>query len=65
MASMVKANAPSTPVILLTDWAGQVDMKDLPVHADCVLSKPPRIPELRQRMALLCNPPTPDANASR
>jgi len=52
VAEAVKTGAPSTPVILLTGW-GQRLMADseIPAHVDRVLSKPPKLRELRAALA--------------
>lgn len=48
VAAAVKAASPSTPVILLTGWGQRlVAENDIPVHVDRVLSKPPKLQELR------------------
>ena len=52
VASAIKAMAPATPVILLTGWGQRIVADgDLPVHVDCVLSKPPKLAELREALA--------------
>ena len=52
VAAAVKATSPRTPVILLTGWGQRlVDDGDLPETIDRVLSKPPRLRDLR--LALL------------
>jgi CheY-like chemotaxis protein len=54
VASHVKAASPATPVILLTGWGQRLAVKgDVPVHVDRVLSKPPKLQELRQALAEL------------
>jgi CheY-like chemotaxis protein len=55
VASIVKGMSPSTPVILLTGWGQQLanDGTVLP-HVDRVLSKPPRLRELREALAHCC-----------
>jgi PAS domain S-box-containing protein len=52
VAEAVKADSPTTPVILLTGW-GQRLMSDgeMPRHVDRVLSKPPKLRELRAALA--------------
>ena len=52
VAAAIKEASPSTPVLLLTGW-GQRLMADgdLPPHVDQVLSKPPRVSELRAALA--------------
>jgi CheY-like chemotaxis protein/anti-sigma regulatory factor (Ser/Thr protein kinase) len=53
VASAVKADSPSTGVILLTGWGRRmVDEGDIPPHVDQVLSKPPDLSELREAVAL-------------
>jgi signal transduction histidine kinase/ActR/RegA family two-component response regulator/HAMP domain-containing protein len=54
VASAVKASAEGTPVILLTGW-GQRLLADgeSPAHVDVVLSKPPKIREIRAALAQL------------
>jgi len=53
VAETVKQLAPATPVILLTGWGQRLipDSEDGPVHVDQVLSKPPKIRELRAALA--------------
>ena len=52
VAAAVKAAAPATPVLLLTGWGQRiVSDEDLPVHVDRVLSKPPKLAELREALA--------------
>ena len=48
VAAAVKAAAPSAPVIMLTGWGRRLlSENDVPPHVDRVLSKPPRLIELR------------------
>jgi len=60
VAGAIKETAPSTPVILLTGW-GQRLMSDddIPPNIDRVLTKPPKLRELRQTLAELCKPEVP------
>ncbi|WP_343732900.1 ATP-binding protein [Duganella sp.] len=53
VAETVKQLAPATPVILLTGWGQRLipDSEDGPVQVDMVLSKPPKIRELRAALA--------------
>ena len=53
VAETVKRVAPDVPVILLTGWGQRLipDSGDAPVHVDHVLSKPPKISELRLALA--------------
>jgi CheY-like chemotaxis protein/anti-sigma regulatory factor (Ser/Thr protein kinase) len=53
VASAVKAASPSTPVILLTGWGQRLAAEgDIPPHVDRVLSKPPKLRDLREALAL-------------
>jgi PAS domain S-box-containing protein len=57
VAAEVKAMSPSTPVILLTGWGqGLVAEADTPPHVDQVLSKPPKLREIREALARHCQP---------
>ncbi|TLY57106.1 MAG: response regulator [Gammaproteobacteria bacterium] len=48
VAAAIKSAAPDTPVVLLTGWGQRMRGEgELPDHVDRVLSKPPRLPELR------------------
>src|SRR3990170_2350347 len=48
----VKRESPTTPVIMLSGWGRQMKTEgDVPAQADYVLSKPPRIHELRQALS--------------
>ncbi len=52
VAAAIKAAAPTTPVILLTGWGQRlVSEGDLSPHVDRVLSKPPKLRELRVALA--------------
>jgi PAS domain S-box-containing protein len=54
VASAIKADSPSTPVILLTGWGQDLAAEgDIPPHVDRVLNKPPRLWELRAALAHL------------
>ena len=58
VASFVKAASESTPVILLTGWGQRLMAEgDVPPHVDCVISKPPKLRELREALALCVSPP--------
>jgi len=57
VAAAVKAASPSTPVLMLTGWGQRlVTEGDTPEHVDRVLSKPPRLRELRTALAELAGP---------
>lgn len=54
VASAVKAASASTPVILLTGWGHRLlTDSDIPEHVDRVVSKPPKLTELRMTLAEL------------
>ncbi|HEX5340885.1 MAG TPA: ATP-binding protein [Duganella sp.] len=59
MAETVKRMAPAVPVILLTGWGQRLipDSEETPVHVDVVLSKPPKLRELRAALAKCVAPP--------
>lgn len=57
VARNIKAVSPSTPVILLTGWGERLKADDdAPAHVDRVLSKPPKLAELRLALAEFCAP---------
>ena len=57
VAAEVKGLSPATPVLLLTGWGQALNAdEDIPPHVDQVLSKPPKIREIRQALAHHCNP---------
>jgi CheY-like chemotaxis protein len=47
VTSVIKAAAPTTPVVLLTGWGHGLQGDKMPEYVDHVLSKPPRLAELR------------------
>ena len=52
VASAVKQTSPGTPVVLLTGWGQRlVADGDIPESVDHVLSKPPKLNDLRQALA--------------
>ncbi len=54
VAGAVKLASPTTPVILLTGWGERLQAEgDAPPHVDRVLSKPPRLHEIRKALAEL------------
>lgn len=54
VASAIKKLSPTTPVLLLTGWGERLQTEQtIPANVDRVLSKPPRIPELRRVLAEL------------
>jgi CheY-like chemotaxis protein len=54
VAAAVKAILPGTPVLLVTGWGQRMNAdNELPIHVDRVLSKPPKLVELRRALAEL------------
>jgi signal transduction histidine kinase/ActR/RegA family two-component response regulator len=54
VAAAVKAASPHTPVIMLTGWGKRMLAdQDIPAGVDQVLSKPPRLTEVRAALAAL------------
>jgi CheY-like chemotaxis protein len=54
VADAIKTASPLTPVILLTGWGKRLLAdNDIPPNVDRVLSKPPRLAELRRTLAEL------------
>jgi signal transduction histidine kinase/ActR/RegA family two-component response regulator len=57
VAAAIKAESPATPIILLTGWGQRlIDDDDTPAHVDQVLSKPPKLRDLRQALADVTRP---------
>jgi signal transduction histidine kinase/ActR/RegA family two-component response regulator len=57
VAAAIKDAAHDMPVILLTGWGQRlVSDEEIPPHVDRVLSKPPKIRELRDALGQLCRP---------
>ncbi|WP_395017188.1 ATP-binding protein [Dongia sp.] len=51
VAAAIKAESPETPIVLLTGWGQRlIDDDDAPAHVDRVLSKPPKLRDLRQAL---------------
>jgi CheY-like chemotaxis protein len=56
VAASIKGLSPHTPVIMLTGWGQRMLAEDdVPAHVDRLLSKPPRLHELRAALADLTN----------
>ena len=54
VAAAIKALSPATPVVLLTGWGQRLTAENqVPPHVDRVLSKPPKLRELRAALAEL------------
>jgi CheY-like chemotaxis protein len=59
VAAAVKAASPRTTVLLLTGWGQRLTEEgEVPPNVDRVLSKPPKLGELREALALAATPPT-------
>lgn len=57
VAAAIKEKSPSTPVILLTGWGKRlVEENEVPPFVDKVLSKPPKLTELRAVLRDRCAP---------
>lgn len=58
VARTIKRVSPTTPVILLTGWGAYMKVgSDIPSQVDFVLSKPPKINELREAMCWVTQTP--------
>jgi DNA-binding NtrC family response regulator len=56
VAEAVKTMSPTTPVIMLTGWGQRLLAEgDIPPHVNCVLSKPPKLRELREALVQCCS----------
>jgi PAS domain S-box-containing protein len=65
VAAAVKSRAPATPVILLTGWGYRLRAEnDMPQHVDRLLSKPPKLFELRAALLELTSDAGEEASAS-
>jgi len=57
VAAAIKVASPETPVILLTGWGQRLLAEDgVPADVDRVLSKPPKLRDLREALIALCLP---------
>jgi signal transduction histidine kinase/ActR/RegA family two-component response regulator/uncharacterized membrane protein affecting hemolysin expression len=60
VAAAVKALSPLTPVLMLTGWGQRLLAEnDVPPHVDVLLSKPPRVAELRAAILRLTESAVP------
>jgi signal transduction histidine kinase/ActR/RegA family two-component response regulator len=65
VAAAIKQASPQTPVILLTGWGERMKAEEeTPPHVDHLLSKPPKLSELRAVLAAACGQEVA-ANAAR
>jgi signal transduction histidine kinase/CheY-like chemotaxis protein len=54
VAAAVKAVSPDTPVFLLTGWGNRLIAEgDVPAEVDRILSKPPKLREVREALAMV------------
>ena len=54
VAAAVKALSPTTPVVLLTGWGQRLRTEhSIPANVDRLVSKPPKLPDLRRTLAEL------------
>ncbi len=54
VAVAIKSRSPATPIVMLTGWGHRLQAEnDLPEHVDLVLSKPPKLTELRAAISEL------------
>jgi DNA-binding NtrC family response regulator len=52
VAAAIAAAAPGTPIIMLTGWGQRLAVTgEIPPEVASVLSKPPRLAELREKLA--------------
>jgi CheY-like chemotaxis protein len=66
VAAAIKAAAPTTSIIMLTGWGQRlVAAGDIPPEVVAVLSKPPRINELRRLIAQCMDPTSREGGADR
>lgn len=57
VANTIKSLSSTTPVIMLTGWGKRLTSEDdIPPHVDYVLSKPPKLRELRETLVRCCGP---------
>jgi CheY-like chemotaxis protein len=60
VAAAIKQAAPQTPIILLTGWGERLKAEEeMPPHIDHILSKPPKLAELRAALAIFCGEEVP------
>ena len=59
VAGTIKHASPGTPIILLTGWGQRlVTEGEVPPQVDLVVSKPPKLRELREALVKLCGKPS-------
>ena len=66
VAAAIKELSAATPVIMLTGWGRRLQSEeDIPPHVDHVLSKPPKLRELRETLALCSDAPAREQKRGR
>jgi signal transduction histidine kinase/ActR/RegA family two-component response regulator len=66
VAAAIKQASPETPVILLTGWGERLRAEEeSPPHVDQILSKPPKLAEIRAALAAWCGAEIAAASARR
>jgi nucleoside-diphosphate-sugar epimerase len=66
VASFVKSTSEAAPVILLTGRGQRLMAEgDVPAHVDRVISKPPKLRDLREALALCLSPPGSEDSQNR
>jgi CheY-like chemotaxis protein/anti-sigma regulatory factor (Ser/Thr protein kinase) len=65
VSKAIKEASPITPIILLTGWGQRIVTEgDIPPHVDRVLSKPPKLRELREALAHCLDSSKPQGNGN-
>jgi DNA-binding response OmpR family regulator len=65
VAIAIKSRAAAVPIIMLTGWGYRLQAEDdVPQGVDCVLSKPPKLHELRAALAELVGRRTSRSNVA-
>jgi CheY-like chemotaxis protein len=55
VAAVIKALSPATPIIMLTGWGQRLSVENnMPPEVDQLLSKPPKLQELREALNRCC-----------
>ena len=66
VAAAIKDLSAATPVIMLTGWGRRLlSEEDIPPHVDHVLSKPPKLRELRETLLLCSGASAPEQKRGR
>jgi signal transduction histidine kinase/CheY-like chemotaxis protein len=66
VAAAIKDLSTATPVIMLTGWGRRLQSEeDMPAHVDHLLSKPPKLRELRETLALCSDAPAREQKRGR